>query len=388
MSGSPSAGEHRKRLAKIALGDGRKLVDARRSEEALERADAAVARVGSSSPALPGTTPPMNSTLTDSLPARRVALGLERRDRRRRGMVLSGMSRIVVTPPAAAARVAVAKPSHSVRPGSLTWTCVSTRPGITTAFARVDRVARRSGRRPTSDTRDDAAVRRRGPTRRAVPCGVTTRRPRMTSVSRRPLGLAPEAPQQIRRHAQPILRRRAQVVDRRDLRAQNARRVVDRGAARERRARSLATRTTVGATLPNAMRGAGARTPAMTILEIACAARVPTLRNHCVAFDRRDLDRDDQLVGSQHRRAIAGVELVNGTRRSAVGAAQHDDRVGRREHRQRVARRRGVRDVAAERAAILDLRPADCRDASTSIGRPPGDERRPDERRCTSPARR
>ena len=39
------------------------------------------------------------------------------------------MSRIVVTPPAAAARVAVANPSHSVRPGSLMCTWVSTRPG-------------------------------------------------------------------------------------------------------------------------------------------------------------------------------------------------------------------------------------------------------------------
>jgi hypothetical protein len=35
-------------------------------------------------------------------------------------MLLSGMSRIVVTPPAAAARVAVSNPSHSVRPGSFT----------------------------------------------------------------------------------------------------------------------------------------------------------------------------------------------------------------------------------------------------------------------------
>jgi hypothetical protein len=52
------------------------------------------------------------------------------------GMELSGMSRIVVTPPAAAARVADAKPSHSVRPGSLTWTCVSTRPGIRTSSSR------------------------------------------------------------------------------------------------------------------------------------------------------------------------------------------------------------------------------------------------------------
>ena len=49
------------------------------------------------------------------------------------GMLLSGMSTIVVTPPAAAARVAVAKPSHSVRPGSLTCTWVSTRPGSRTS---------------------------------------------------------------------------------------------------------------------------------------------------------------------------------------------------------------------------------------------------------------
>ena len=48
-------------------------------------------------------------------------------------MLLSGMSTMVVTPPAAAARVAVAKPSHSVRPGSLTCTWVSTRPGSSTS---------------------------------------------------------------------------------------------------------------------------------------------------------------------------------------------------------------------------------------------------------------
>ena len=53
------------------------------------------------------------------------------------GMQLSGMSTSVVTPPAAAARVAVAKPSHSVRPGSLTCTWVSTRPGAITSVADV-----------------------------------------------------------------------------------------------------------------------------------------------------------------------------------------------------------------------------------------------------------
>lgn len=45
------------------------------------------------------------------------------------GMALSGMSTTVVTPPKAAARVPVQKPSHSVRPGSLRCTWASTRPG-------------------------------------------------------------------------------------------------------------------------------------------------------------------------------------------------------------------------------------------------------------------
>ena len=45
------------------------------------------------------------------------------------GRQFSGMSIKVVKPPAAAARVPVAKPSQSVRPGSFRCTWVSTRPG-------------------------------------------------------------------------------------------------------------------------------------------------------------------------------------------------------------------------------------------------------------------
>ena len=72
------------------------------------------------------------------------------------GTLLSGMSTIVVTPPAAAARVAVSNPSHSVRPGSLTWTCVSTMPGEMTRSpksVRADRsaVASRSIRHDAKD---------------------------------------------------------------------------------------------------------------------------------------------------------------------------------------------------------------------------------------------
>ncbi len=60
------------------------------------------------------------------------------------GMLLSGMSTSVVTPPAAAARVACSNPSHSARPGSLMWTCVSTRPGSTTNAPASSVYARRS----------------------------------------------------------------------------------------------------------------------------------------------------------------------------------------------------------------------------------------------------
>ena len=64
------------------------------------------------------------------------------------GTELSGMSTTVVTPPAAAARVAEANPSHSVRPGSLTWTWVSTRPGSSTSSAA--RSTLRGSHRPTA----------------------------------------------------------------------------------------------------------------------------------------------------------------------------------------------------------------------------------------------
>ena len=52
------------------------------------------------------------------------------------------MSQIVVTPPASAARVAVANPSHSVRPGSLTCTCESTSSGQQRKVTEVDGAVR------------------------------------------------------------------------------------------------------------------------------------------------------------------------------------------------------------------------------------------------------
>src|SRR5213594_4102564 len=58
------------------------------------------------------------------------------------GSELSGMSASVVTPPAAAPRVAALQPSHSSRPGSLTCTCASRTPSsVTTRPPRIARSA-------------------------------------------------------------------------------------------------------------------------------------------------------------------------------------------------------------------------------------------------------
>ena len=79
----------------------------------------------------PGTTPPQKATSTESFPSAAVRFLASASTLVVGGMLFSGMSTMVVAPPAAAAIVAVAKPSQSLRPGSLTWTCVSTRPGRT-----------------------------------------------------------------------------------------------------------------------------------------------------------------------------------------------------------------------------------------------------------------
>ncbi len=94
---------------------------------------------------LPGTIPPQNPRSTAS--ASRAAACFTRSDATSivGGMEFSGMSTRVVTPPSAAARVAVAKPSHSVRPGSLMCTWVSTFPGSTCRPSGTTRVPGRRG---------------------------------------------------------------------------------------------------------------------------------------------------------------------------------------------------------------------------------------------------
>ena len=88
---------------------------------------------GARSARLPGTAPPQKPTSTRTWPSATARFSSSAATVVVGGTQLSGMSTIVVTPPAAAARVAVAKPSHSVRPGSLTCTWVSTSPGSSTS---------------------------------------------------------------------------------------------------------------------------------------------------------------------------------------------------------------------------------------------------------------
>ena len=80
-----------------------------------------------------GTAPPQKPTSTWHFPAAASRLVSSAATSTVAGTEFSGMSTSVVTPPAAAARVAERKPSHSVRPGSLTCTWVSTSPGSSTS---------------------------------------------------------------------------------------------------------------------------------------------------------------------------------------------------------------------------------------------------------------
>ena len=81
-------------------------------------------------PRFVSSTPPQKPSCVCALCSAHACLTCNASTDRVGGFELSGMSSTVVTPPAAAARVAQSKPSHSVRPGSLICTCVSTMPGI------------------------------------------------------------------------------------------------------------------------------------------------------------------------------------------------------------------------------------------------------------------
>ncbi len=96
------------------------------------------------------------------------------------GRQLRGMSTTVVKPPAAAARVAVAKPSQSVRPGSLMWVWASTRPGRRAREPRSSSGEMREARDAEGELGWTAVMMPSSMTTVAScsPCGVMTRRER------------------------------------------------------------------------------------------------------------------------------------------------------------------------------------------------------------------
>src|SRR6516165_442525 len=87
---------------------------------------------GSRLPRLLGMTPPQKPTSTWHCPSAALRLMASALAVTVVGTLSSGMATKVVTPPAAAALVAVAKPSHPVLPGSHACTWGSIRPGSTT----------------------------------------------------------------------------------------------------------------------------------------------------------------------------------------------------------------------------------------------------------------
>ena len=141
----------------------------------------------------PGTAPAQKPTSTKAFRSAKSCLYSRAGEFTVEGTEFRGMSRMVVTPPAAAALVALAKPSHSVRPGSLTCTCASTRPG-----RRVSSGASSTTSSPSSPAPRGAMAAilpSRMPTSRgAKPSSPKTRSPRSTRSKRVPSAVTSPAP--------------------------------------------------------------------------------------------------------------------------------------------------------------------------------------------------
>ena len=91
---------------------------------------------------MPGTAPPQNATSTAHCPSAAATFSRSASTVVVTGEEFSGMSQIVVTPPASAARVAVANPSHSVRPGSFDVHVRVDQPGQQRKVPQVDGAVR------------------------------------------------------------------------------------------------------------------------------------------------------------------------------------------------------------------------------------------------------
>ena len=118
--------------------DGREIVDSAVTHEGFQADHAAIRRVLQARSKLPGTSPPQSAEIDERFLLRRGRFRSKLAPSIVGGWALSGMSKIVVVPPAAAAREPVANPSQSVRPGSLKWTCESITPGKIDSFVAVD----------------------------------------------------------------------------------------------------------------------------------------------------------------------------------------------------------------------------------------------------------
>ena len=102
---------------------------------------------------LPGTSPPQNAKSVSDDPTAAASFAANDGPSIVGGWAFSGMSTKHVPPPAATARLPDAKPSQSVRPGSLKWTCASTTPGRTwSPLASISSAAARSSAGPTATT--------------------------------------------------------------------------------------------------------------------------------------------------------------------------------------------------------------------------------------------
>ena len=157
-SGTSPPRQDRQRLRAASRSpDVRELVDAGRHQKALEAAHAGVDERLERPPRCPARRRPRTRRRRGIRPRAAARFASSAATVVVAGTLLSGMSTIVVTPPAAAARVAVSKPSHSVRPGSLTWTCVSTMPGKTTRSPH-STISAPGGVVVVAADRDDAAV--------------------------------------------------------------------------------------------------------------------------------------------------------------------------------------------------------------------------------------
>ena len=101
--------------------------------------------ISAMSPTAPGTRPPHSPKSVIDAASSAARLRSNSARSMVHGVELSGMSKNSVPPPAASARLPVAAPSHSVRPGSLKCRCTSINAGQDEQAARVDLFARRAG---------------------------------------------------------------------------------------------------------------------------------------------------------------------------------------------------------------------------------------------------